>query len=179
VWRFEVRIGKDILKSAGVRTFKEVSACIGDLMAQTVEKIRLVSPIDSNITRCPDAPIWAQLRADIARDLHDAQAGVCEGVVKETTRQRVKAQFDQLLQGTLLTYAALDAARDEGEEAPNAQAVAQHVREVAENVVRLIDIDPDEVSDRVGKAVNRYRMVSEHEWQKRKEAHTPPDLRAA
>lgn len=171
IWRVENRAGKRFLKDRfGVRSFEEVSACIGDIMADTLDNVRLVDPIDSNITRCPDAPLWQQVRAVVADGLKDMMAGLAPGVVKETTRERLSATMEKLLRGVALTYAAVDTGK------MALPVLLEQIRRVSDGVIRQIESDAEETLKHVKRAQNRYRLIEVETWKRHKGRHQRPDI---
>lgn len=69
VWRIEVRIAKSCLKNTyKVTAWADLADKIRDIFLDTLERSRYVVPTpDSNRSRWPEHPLWALVRAEIAK----------------------------------------------------------------------------------------------------------------
>ena len=168
VFRVELRAGKKFLRDTwGVGSFEDVYISIGDIMADTLEKVRLISPIDSNISRCPDAPLWVKARQVIGEGLAGLFTGLAPGVVKQTVRERFSATMEKLMRGVALTYASVDVGT------AHLPTILARVKTMADSVISQIEDDGDEVLKHAEKALNRYRLIEADKWKKIHNRHVP------
>lgn len=165
VWRLELRAGKRYLKEQwGIRTMDDLMASVGDLFAATLRRVRLVELTDSNITRCPDAPLWKRAKAAVAKGLGDMVSGLLPGTVKATTRERFDAQMLALLKGVAMTHAAVMVGR------PDLPAIFDHIRSAADQVIQDIQRDREEAVQKLREAKARYHLLELETW-KRRQTH--------
>lgn len=169
VWRVELRAGKKYLADQwGVRSFADLMACIGDIVADTLHKVRYIELTDSNVTRCPDAPLWVAVRDAVARGLKEKFAGLVPGLVKQVVREQWGDTMKKLIKGAAITFAAVDGGR------VTLPGLMRHVGAMAESVIRQIQIDADAALDHAKRAQNRYRLIEVSEWEKQTQRHSPP-----
>ena len=174
VWRVELRAGKKFLRETwGVKSLDDLAASVGDIMTDTLDKVRLVDLVDSNVTRCPDAPLWAALRKAVADGLRGLFSGLCPGVVRETVRERFDLTMRTLVKGCALTHAAVLVGRND------LAAICDLIEKNAGDVIRAIKSDAEETLKHVARARDRYRMLGAEEWAKRNGKPAVPEWLSA
>jgi hypothetical protein len=99
VWRVELRAGKRHLKDRwGIRTWADLDARLGALVAATLDAIRNTRPSeDSNRSRWPISELWALVHNEAENNLFEMRSGVDPNLVKLVQ----KAAYDKLLAGQM------------------------------------------------------------------------------
>ena len=90
VWRIEIRAGKNLLKDRWqVRTWAELDALFGDIVAEAFQKVRYCDPhpTDTNRARWPNAAIWDLAEAEAQGDLIEMFSHVDPDKVRYVHRQ--------------------------------------------------------------------------------------------
>mgnify|MGYP006271593365 CR=1 FL=1 len=173
VWRVELRAGKDFLRDVWkLGTIDDVLASLGDVMADTLDKIRLVEPIDSNVTRCPDAPLWTAVRRAVMRGLEGCFTGLAPSRVRETVRGRLDATMRQLLSGIAVTHAAVTLGR------ADVEGILDHIDRVVTDIFGELRAGAEETRARARKALDRYKLLEISEWETRMSRPQPDWLPA-
>lgn len=178
VWRVELRAAKKFLRDTWkVRTFEDLQAAVADMMADTLDKVRLVVPDDSNITRCSDAPLWRRVREAIASGFKGLFNGLCPGVVKEAVLGRLDARLRGMLRGCFLTHAAVSTS-DMGFPETKVTGVKAFVERTMQSLLHEIEADTEVTIEHVAKARNRYRLLRIEDWRERQVKPMPEWLAA-
>ncbi|MGH1445564.1 MAG: hypothetical protein ACRBBO_05920 [Cognatishimia sp.] len=173
IWRIELRAGKRFLSEAWkLHTLEDIEDAIGDLMADTLRKVRYVDLVDTNVTRCPDAPLWERAALVIQNGLWDHFSGLVPNAIKETVREQFEMTMTQMLRGVALTYAAVKSG------SRNLTEIKRQIEAAAEDVLRSIDIDHDDCKRAVARAQDRYRFLEVEAWQKKRKQPCPEWLSA-
>ena len=164
VWRIELRAGKRFLSEVwDIRTMDEMLDAIGDVMRDTMEKVRLVIPDDSNVTRCSNAPLWHRAFAVLAGGIAEHVAGLCPGAVKDAVKRNFDETMRALLRGVALTHSAvIGGSVDPGE-------LVDRIRSYMGEICYSLEIDPDETKEAAQKARDRYRLMEHDEWMQKRE----------
>lgn len=173
VWRIELRAGKRFLSEAWkLHTLEDIEDAIGDLMADTLRKVRYVDLTDSNVTRCPDATLWQRACDVVRHGLWDHFAGLCPDAVKETVRERFDLTMTQMLRGVAITYAAVKSG------SRNLAEIQRQIEAVVGDVLRSIETDAEDCEKAVKRAQDRYRLLEVEAWQKKRNRPRPDWLSA-
>ncbi|MFD2138213.1 hypothetical protein ACFSLT_28580 [Novosphingobium resinovorum] len=82
VWRVEIRAGKHHLKEEWkITKWSNLHDHFGDLVAETLRKVRHVSPNgDSNRSRWPESALWQAVRAEVEHDLLEMRSNASRTV---------------------------------------------------------------------------------------------------
>jgi hypothetical protein len=164
VWRIELRAGKRFLSEVwNLRTLDELQDAVGDVMRDSMEKVRLVIPDDSNVTRCSSAPLWLRAFDVLRYGIREHVAGLCPGAVKEV----MKTNFDDIMRGLLKGVALTHSAVMGGEVDP--LAIYERIERVMGEVKYALEIDPDETKKAAQKARDRYKLLENEEWFRKRE----------
>lgn len=115
IWRIEIRAGKSLLKDRWqVRTWAELDALFGDIVAEAFQKVRYCDPhpTDSNRARWPNAPIWDMASVEANGDLMEMRSHVDPDKVKYVHRQEhIHLMMTQVV-GNATTLAALEGVQE-------------------------------------------------------------------
>jgi hypothetical protein len=108
VWRIELRAGKNELKRFGLRSFADLDASVGDVLAHAFEEVRYLAPgqTDTNVTRRRLHPLWECARADLAAAVGDLRSGLAPDQVRELERQQALATYQAQIWGNAAGFAA-------------------------------------------------------------------------
>lgn len=106
VWRIEARAGKTHLKErCGISTWQDLDAKFGNVLAETLSKIRMTIPgDDSNRSRWETHPIWQEAQRTVATDLFEMMELEPSGV-REVRRAQLADTFRALITGMAASYA--------------------------------------------------------------------------
>ncbi|MEL6280235.1 MAG: hypothetical protein AAFR28_15330, partial [Pseudomonadota bacterium] len=159
VWRTEIRFGKKFLRERanGLATFDQLERCLGDLVEDALKCVRMVDPVDSNISRCPDQPFWAAVRRYAREALEGAISGLKLGKrVIEIKQRKAVAQFEQQIEGLVIGLGTLLG------RPPTFHEIRDLVQEQAAKISRSIERDPERASARAFRTANRYWFIEEH-----------------
>lgn len=88
VWRLVVRAGKQLLKTKwGITTWSDLNDKLGDLMADTLERMRYTAPDphDTNRARRPNHPLWSTVAEEIDANLFEMRSGATPSAIKDGT----------------------------------------------------------------------------------------------
>lgn len=168
VWRIELRAGKKLLNGQyGLRTFDDIARAAGDVFSDTLRKVRLVDPTDTNITRCESSSLWKAAELVMRDGLKFAFSGLASGQVIETTKARLTDTLRKMWRGVALTMAAV---KTKGFNEVQIVAMAE---DLAADIRRLIVSDKTRVQKHIREARGRYVFLCEDEWRKAKEEREP------
>jgi len=111
VWRLEVRAGKKYLKErVGVTTWADLEAKMPDIIHATLVKIRMADPEkvlhERNISRTGYHPVWMAALNYVRMHWRDTLKRVEPVRIITGERRKVARMFEQLVQGTVISYAA-------------------------------------------------------------------------
>lgn len=134
IWRLEARAGKKELNKWNLRRFSDFEKKAGDVISQILKDIRYTVPsiTDKNITRWPMAGFWQEAinisREELKNHISDAQ----RKMIIEGHRRQLKTQFEKMILGSAVSYAALNGM--EVEEIPGVldilgEAMIQNIKE--------------------------------------------------
>tara|TARA_E500000318_G_C3568988_1_gene216947 strand:- start:5080 stop:6252 length:1173 start_codon:yes stop_codon:yes gene_type:complete len=155
VWRFELRVGKCHLKDKwNLRTWEDLDNLLADVMRKLSEAIRYARPTqDSNRSRWPDDPLWAQVKDEIANDLAEMASGIEPGVIKEIRRDELASLLLGQIVGLSATLSVLtDGDGEEQRDLPDL---------VARGIERAQRFDRMEFERKRSKAKARYRFIDQ------------------
>lgn len=110
VFRLEVRMGKDYLKRADMRTWEDVEANMKAETLGTLRKIRLCDPakrMESNISRTGFHPLWQAAMAWLEEKWLWGYRACKEALVVEEERKRLEDIFNQQLTGSIISFATV------------------------------------------------------------------------
>ena len=108
VWRVELRAGKHHLKASGIRTWAQLDAYFGDMIAATLKATRHTQPsIDSNRSRWPNSVLWERVEAEASADLFEMRNWADPDLVKRVQREAYDQMLACQMTGLLTTRAAL------------------------------------------------------------------------
>lgn len=168
VWRVELRAGKRHLREVWqVKGWDDLAQALASWVADTLDKVRLVDLIDSNVTRCPDAGLWRALRDAVSNVMDLSRIYAAPGLIRETTKARFDAMMRQLLKGVALTHAVVMQGR------LDLPRLLRHVGDVAADVIAELQSDVIETLTRAGVARGRYSLLEDTEWMMRQRARRP------
>ncbi|MEP3040716.1 MAG: hypothetical protein ABJO97_18765 [Roseibium sp.] len=155
VWRFEFRVGKRHLKDKwNLRTWEDLDNLLADVIRKLSEAIRYAQPtLDSNRSRWPDDPLWAQVKNEIAEDLEEMASGVEPGVIKDIRREEMAALILGQIIGLSATLSVLTDGDDE-EQRDLPQRVAREI-DMAQRFART------DFERKRSKAKARYRFIDQ------------------
>lgn len=167
VWRVELRAGKRFLREAWqVKGWDDLAEALPSIIADTLVKVRLVERTDSNVTRCPDAPLWIACHDTALNVTGDAEVYAPPGLVKETVRERFSRTMRDLLRGVAITKAAVEGC-------VNLPALVAYLRREVEDITADLLHDADDTADRIKKARGRYHLLESDEWTRKWTARQP------
>lgn len=150
VWRFEVRVGKDALKDAGITTFQHLQERLGILYARILDQTRLaVDDVQGdNPKRWPTHPLWEQFQ-HIAGTCFEHEAVVMPAtIVTEKLRDERITMMEKSLLGNFISYAALI-----GKNLDGLDRIMDSIKEV---LAPYRDSDPIGIAEKYRHAMERY-----------------------
>ena len=154
VWRIEIRAGKTLLKDRWqVRTWAELDALFGDIVAEAFQKIRYCDPhpTDSNRARWPNAAIWDLAQSEAQGDLDDMRSHIDPDKVKYVHRQEhIRLMMAQII-GNTTTLAALEGVQESD--------LPDYVTSLADRMAMALTDDPERASMKLEAARARYRFI--------------------
>jgi hypothetical protein len=154
VWRIEIRAGKKQLKDRWqVRTWADLDALFGDIVAEAFQKVRYCAPhpTDTNRARWPNAPIWDLAQAEAQGDLDDMRSHVDPDKVKYVHRQEhIRLMMAQVI-GNTTTLAALEGVQESD--------LPDYVTGLADRMAMALSDDPERASMKLEAARARYRFI--------------------
>jgi len=110
VWRVELRAGKNLLKSRwGITTWADLDDKLGDLMADTLKRVRYTAPDphDTNRARWSNHALWNAMTAEIDANLFEMRSGAEANAIKQVRKDEHIAMITANARGSLITLAAL------------------------------------------------------------------------
>ena len=154
VWRIEIRAGKNMLKDRWqIRTWAELDALFGDVVAEAFEKVRYCLPqgSDSNRARWPNAPIWDFARTEANGDLMEMRSHVDPEKVKYVHRQEhIRLMLAQVI-GNTTTLAALEGVQESD--------LPDYASGLANRMADAFSADPERAGMKLEAARARYRFI--------------------
>tara|TARA_R110002096_G_scaffold431621_2_gene647111 strand:- start:422 stop:1576 length:1155 start_codon:yes stop_codon:yes gene_type:complete len=154
VWRIEIRAGKSLLKDRWqVRTWAELDALFGDIVAEAFQKVRYCDPhpTDTNRARWPNAAIWDLARAEAQGDLDEMRSHVDPDKVKYVHRQeQIRLMMAQVV-GNTTTLAALEGVQESD--------LPDYVTGLADRMAMALSDDPERAGIKLEAARARYRFI--------------------
>ncbi|MHA7826187.1 MAG: hypothetical protein ACX93P_01335 [Roseovarius sp.] len=154
VWRVELRAGKALLKDRWqVRTWADFDAKFGDMIAETLDKVRYTEPdsYDTNRGRWPDAQIWNVARSEAAGELVELRSFIEARKVKDVYREEQIRILRQQVLGNAITLAALEGTPKE--------KLARGMDATAKALKAEVMADPGRAGAKLKEAQKRYRFI--------------------
>lgn len=154
VWRIEIRAGKSLLKDRWqVRTWAELDALFGDIVAEAFQKVRYCDPhpTDTNRARWPNAAIWDLAQDEAQGDLDDMRSHIDPEKVKYVHRQEhIRLMMAQVI-GNITTLAALEGVQESD--------LPDYVTSLADRMAMALSDDPERAGMKLEAARARYRFI--------------------
>lgn len=113
VWRFEIRVGKDALKDAGITTFQQLQEKLPALFAKILGRTRIVvdEPEGENPNRWGVHPLWKRFQHHAVTCFDDTEADLPETLVADLLLEERITMMEKSLLGNLVAYAAMERMR--------------------------------------------------------------------
>lgn len=153
IWRIEVRAGKDLLKDRWqVRTWAQLDAMFGDIVAEAFEKIRYCEPSDDgNRARWPNHEIWDLAAVSSGDDLMEMRSHIDPTQIKYVHRQEhIRLILAQVV-GNATTLAALEGIED--------IELVDYMEQVGDRLASMVEGDREKAFRKLDEAKERYRFI--------------------
>lgn len=113
VWRFEIRVGKDALKDAGITTFQQKQEKLPALFTKILERTRIAvdEPEGENPNRWAVHSLWKRFQHHAAACFDDADADLPETLVADLLLEERKIMMEKGILGNLVAYTAMQGMR--------------------------------------------------------------------
>ena len=156
IWRAEFRFGKRFLKDWNVKTLQDVQDCYGDILADSLLKIRYIERgEDSNLSRAPNHIYWDAVISGFSDMILTATSGITRGRVRAVQREECKAGYMAQIMGLAASLSEV-----EDFEASNA-GMKDFAKSLNSQILKYIEFDFEKLVKTRRKARDRLIFIRE------------------
>lgn len=150
VWRFEIRVGKDALKDAGIITFQQMQEKLPALFAKILERTRIAvdEPEGENPNRWDVHPLWKRFQYHAAACFADTDVDFPPTLVADLLLEERKIMMEKGILGNLVAYTAMRRMRLD--ELPDL------MQNLPERLSTYMQADPNGLAKKYREAQGRY-----------------------
>lgn len=153
VWRFEVRVGRDALRDAGIITFRHLQERLGSLYGKILDQNRLaVDDVQGeNPKRWAVHPLWLRFQKIASACFENETATMPATIVTEKIRQERITMMEKALLGNLISYTALIGERLDG--------LDDIMLSIGDRLTPYRESDPIGMAEKYKNAIERYAKL--------------------
>lgn len=154
IWRVEARAGKKELNQWNLRRFSDFEKMAGNVISGILSNLKYTIPSDTdqNISRWPLATFWQDTIGISEKALQHHMSDAQRKMILEGKRQDIQNQFEKMMYGQGLSYAALTG-RD-----INDMSEVWHV--LGDGLMAQITQNPSKIAQKYQKARDKYQGLT-------------------